>query len=183
MSFDVCGPWSKFPKKKTLQMFNVSSEKCIATSGGPSCRGMLTVDEREKSFLNWSELYPCPKEMSQACFFSLGESYRVRCFYCYGGLGSWEPGDILLIKGKHFVEDVLKKQITNENYQSNSASLTTETEESKNTSLCKICLVNELEIVFLPCSHLVCCTICAASVEECCICREKIDFMLKVFVS
>lgn len=41
-------------------------------------------------------------------------------------------------------------------------------------SLCKICLVEKLEVVILPCQHYACCKLCTMALVECPICRSKI---------
>ena len=39
---------------------------------------------------------------------------------------------------------------------------------------CKVCLDSVVEIIFLPCSHLVCCVQCAASMSACPVCRSDV---------
>jgi hypothetical protein len=51
----------------------------------------------------------------------------------------------------------------------------------KKLSSCKICLNEKLQIVFLPCRHLVACMVCGNSVKQCPICRRRILATIKVF--
>jgi baculoviral IAP repeat-containing protein 7/8 len=40
---------------------------------------------------------------------------------------------------------------------------------------CKVCMSNELSVLFIPCTHIVCCTKCALEVKNCPFCRRTID--------
>ena len=48
--------------------------------------------------------------------------------------------------------------------------------------VCKICLKNEVRIVFDPCGHLATCTKCSLDLNECPICRRKINKKIRVYV-
>merc|ERR1712096_261576 len=49
---------------------------------------------RLKTFSCWPPALPQrPQELSEAGFFYTGWSDKVKCFYCDGGLESWEPAD------------------------------------------------------------------------------------------
>jgi len=41
-------------------------------------------------------------------------------------------------------------------------------------TICKICLVEEVSIVFLPCGHIVACAQCASALRRCTVCRKPI---------
>jgi len=47
--------------------------------------------------------------------------------------------------------------------------------------LCKVCLVNELNSVLLPCSHQTVCTECASKLYECPLCRSQIDQVVRIY--
>lgn len=49
--------------------------------------------------------------------------------------------------------------------------------------LCRVCMVQERGVVFLPCGHLATCPSCAASVTECVMCRTPIAGTLRTFLS
>ncbi|XP_075226321.1 death-associated inhibitor of apoptosis 2-like [Lycorma delicatula] len=53
-------------------------------------------------------------------------------------------------------------------------SLEEENRRLKEARLCKICMDREIEIVFLPCGHLVTCVQCAHSLSDCPLCRKEI---------
>lgn len=56
-------------------------------------------------------------------------------------------------------------------------------EELKMSTICKVCLGKEVNCVFLPCRHLVCCNECASKVEYCPVCRLKIIGTVKTFMA
>ena len=47
---------------------------------------------------------------------------------------------------------------------------------------CKVCLKEEVEILFDPCGHLSTCTKCSSGLNECPICRRKINKKIRAFV-
>ncbi|XP_076078107.1 baculoviral IAP repeat-containing protein 7-like [Mytilus galloprovincialis] len=48
---------------------------------------------------------------------------------------------------------------------------------------CKICLENEVGIVFLPCGHLCCCVQCAPAVQQCPVCRAQIRGNVRTYIT
>ncbi|XP_052075900.1 baculoviral IAP repeat-containing protein 2-like isoform X2 [Mytilus californianus] len=87
---------------------------------------------RLDSFSHWPQhLTQSPEEMVTAGFFFTGTDDHCRCFFCGGGLRSWEPGDqpwieharwyqkctfLLQCKGEKFIEDVqMNRILPNEN--------------------------------------------------------------------
>ncbi|KAL8562474.1 hypothetical protein ACOMHN_008618 [Nucella lapillus] len=57
-----------------------------------------------------------------------------------------------------------------------------ENESLRDKQLCKICMERDVEVIFLPCKHFVCCAPCSAAVQECPICRVTIQSIDKVFM-
>ena len=53
---------------------------------------------------------------------------------------------------------------------------------SENNLQCKICMDNNLEVVFIPCGHFVCCSSCAQSLVECPCCRQVISSVMKTYL-
>ncbi|KYN06128.1 Baculoviral IAP repeat-containing protein 3 [Cyphomyrmex costatus] len=49
-------------------------------------------------------------------------------------------------------------------------------------SLCKICFGKDLEVLFLPCKHLIACEQCAQNVTECRVCRMVVERTLRVYI-
>jgi baculoviral IAP repeat-containing protein 7/8 len=48
---------------------------------------------------------------------------------------------------------------------------------------CKVCMNNELGVLFLPCAHIVCCTKCALEVKNCPFCRKQFHTAVRVHFS
>ncbi|XP_075820078.1 baculoviral IAP repeat-containing protein 7 isoform X2 [Microtus pennsylvanicus] len=90
--------------------------------GEPAFPEMDSEDLRLASFYNWPPTAGIqPEPLAAAGFFHTGQQDKVRCFFCYGGLQSWEQGDdpwteharwfprcrfLLQSKGRHFVERI-----------------------------------------------------------------------------
>ncbi|XP_069139199.1 baculoviral IAP repeat-containing protein 8-like [Argopecten irradians] len=60
-------------------------------------------------------------------------------------------------------------------------SLTKENFNLKLRSQCKICMEEDVCVVFLPCGHLVCCFSCASLLHECPICRGAIEDKVRIY--
>ncbi|XP_025097688.1 baculoviral IAP repeat-containing protein 7-like [Pomacea canaliculata] len=58
-----------------------------------------------------------------------------------------------------------------------------ENESLKDKQLCKICMERDVEVIFYPCRHLVCCATCGAAVTTCPVCRHQIESVDKVFLA
>lgn len=61
--------------------------------------------------------------------------------------------------------------------------LHTQIEEQERQTVCKVCLIEEAIIVFLPCDHLACCENCAVQLHICAVCRTSITEKIKVYKS
>jgi baculoviral IAP repeat-containing protein 2/3 len=48
---------------------------------------------------------------------------------------------------------------------------------------CKICMAEEIGVVFLPCGHLLSCVYCAPALTQCPLCRETIRGRVRTFLS
>ncbi len=59
----------------------------------------------------------------------------------------------------------------------------TQLDSIDNSKLCKICLDHQLEIVLLPCRHMVTCARCTASQTNCPVCRQQIKYVIKPIVA
>jgi len=51
----------------------------------------------------------------------------------------------------------------------------------KEERLCKICLDNEKEVIFIPCGHFAACASCGTSFSKCPVCRSNITSIVKTF--
>ncbi|XP_055887551.1 death-associated inhibitor of apoptosis 2-like isoform X1 [Biomphalaria glabrata] len=50
-------------------------------------------------------------------------------------------------------------------------------------TLCKVCLENEIAMVFLPCGHFVCCFNCSLQIKTCPVCRTAIKGVVRAYIS
>ncbi|XP_037667109.1 baculoviral IAP repeat-containing protein 7 [Choloepus didactylus] len=89
---------------------------------GPALPEMGSPERRLASFSAWPPTAAVPPaQLAAAGFFHTGQQDKVRCFFCYGGLQSWEQGDdpwaehatwfprcefLLRSKGRDFVRSV-----------------------------------------------------------------------------
>ena len=64
-----------------------------------------------------------------------------------------------------------------------SVDLEQENRRLKEARICKICMDNEIGVVFLPCGHLICCVQCAPSLKDCPLCRTNIQGTVKTYMS
>lgn len=62
-------------------------------------------------------------------------------------------------------------------------SLEEEVRRLKEARLCKICMDEEVGVVFLPCGHLVTCVNCAPSLHDCPMCRQLIKATVRTFLA
>ena len=58
-----------------------------------------------------------------------------------------------------------------------------ENQEMKEQRQCKVCMDSEVEVVFLPCAHLVACASCATGLRNCAVCRTPIQETVRVYMS
>jgi E3 ubiquitin-protein ligase MUL1 len=60
-------------------------------------------------------------------------------------------------------------------------------DDDDETGLCRVCLDERSDVVYVPCGHICCCTLCdgtkAAGQKECMMCKALIDYKQKVFIS
>ena len=64
-----------------------------------------------------------------------------------------------------------------------SSLISKENRQLKERNLCKICLDNEICILFIPCRHVATCEECADAIKQCPICRALIVGTLKTFLA
>jgi len=55
--------------------------------------------------------------------------------------------------------------------------------ETHSQLMCKICMDNDVGVVFLPCGHLVSCTSCATAFPNCALCRQPIRGVVRAYLS
>lgn len=64
-----------------------------------------------------------------------------------------------------------------------SKELADELERIRDSRMCKVCMDAEMDVVFLPCAHMITCANCAVALTQCPICRKDIKYTIKPIVS
>lgn len=64
-----------------------------------------------------------------------------------------------------------------------SQDLAAELEKIRDSHMCKVCMDAEIDMVFLPCTHMVTCSSCALALSQCPICRNDIKYAIKPILS
>lgn len=197
---------------------------CYSKATRPIHASYETPYSRYLSFSDWPDKKsPSKHTLVEAGFFYYGKEDKTMCFFCGGGLRSWQSNDdpweqhalwfqhcpfILFAKGPKFIEFVAKTHLTVPQpplaspESSPEGSVTTDdlTEELRNIdllgnelgtpidlpdieefNLCKICFMNDIASVFIPCGHQLSCYKCAVQVPKCPVCRAHVHNVLRVF--
>ncbi|GFS54966.1 e3 ubiquitin-protein ligase IAP-3 [Trichonephila clavipes] len=160
------------------------------------------VDEKNRlvTYRNWPLLMLNPKQLAKCGFYYTGGLDVVTCYCCNGSLGNWKTSDDPLTEHEKFfphceymhlirmklnnkAKCLLKNQILQETcktlkVQEVAASRNTRAE---NTIICKICMNDEMNVIFQPCSHFISCHICAEKIFDCPLCRNPVIHKMKVF--
>uniref|UniRef100_A0A8C1GTK6 E3 ubiquitin-protein ligase XIAP n=1 Tax=Cyprinus carpio TaxID=7962 RepID=A0A8C1GTK6_CYPCA len=149
-----------------------------------------------------------PDRLARAGFYSTGEQDRVLCFKCGGGLKTWRPDEdpweeharhypgcsfLLAEKGEEYVNSVQLRSPKGDHsgYTSVEALIEdisaqendpmTKLEKLQREKLCKVCMDRDINIVFIPCGHLVTCQKCSESLNKCPICCADITQKIKTY--
>lgn len=224
----------------------------------PKRPDMAVTATRYNTFEGWPHNDShAASEMAEAGFYYTGHADLVRCFFCKGGLKTWEQSDrpwvehgrwfprcpfVRLCKGQRFVDaiqklneaggrptialDDVKREMArleeesrsnrpstllpastpNPTLQADSAEgavagtvfrgevavgqgndvealsrrLEEENQEMRETTLCKMCQTREVNVLFLPCGHLVACAHCAPALRTCAMCRQAVKGSVRV---
>ncbi|XP_039257064.2 uncharacterized protein LOC120333770 [Styela clava] len=56
-------------------------------------------------------------------------------------------------------------------------------EKKQEEKMCKICFTNDADMVFVPCSHMVCCRTCTEAIRQCPVCRKKIEKAIRTYLN
>lgn len=133
-----------------------------------------TFDSRLDTFKDWPiSIAQKPKDLAKAGYFYTGRGDLIKCFHCGTTLRNLLPTDD--VNQLHFSQF--------ENCEFLQMYAEKEKEKEATNSVCKICMTNDLCVLFLPCKHLACCMNCSVALSHCCICRKDICGYLKVYLS
>lgn len=80
-------------------------------------------------------------------------------------------------------ENPVQKPEESADTQESHMSLKEENRQLKERCVCKVCLVNEVKVVFLPCGHIASCFSCSLAMKDCVICRSPISGTARIFLA
>ncbi|XP_053392226.1 baculoviral IAP repeat-containing protein 7-B-like [Mercenaria mercenaria] len=83
--------------------------------------------------------------------------------------------------GDSFSESLGEKTYTDDALDTEQDRLLKENRALKHRMTCKICLVNDACIVFIPCGHMVSCRQCAGRQNKCAVCRADIKDTIRAY--
>ena len=151
------------PFLKGMNVKNIPMNRKILTPLHPD---MMNEIKRLKSLNNWKNISVSKFNLAESGFYFIGNI--LKCFWC-----SFELNDV----GENF----LKTHAKNRPECIFAQSLLKEESRSENSENCKICMMTECDILFIPCNHFVSCETCASRIKNCCVCRSTISQKIKVF--
>lgn len=167
----------------------------VYSYGGVYTEDMVSVSLREKSFNDCNIGWMDPKAFAAAGFFFVGNPLHpdaVSCYSCGVILQYWSQGEcpyeehavfhphcahLYLAKGMDWIYQA---------YQGILSCSTRADDGDRDTRYypkCVICLEKDVSCLYLPCSHVATCKGCGATVNRCPICRTKIGFIVRFFLS
>jgi hypothetical protein len=144
-----------------------------------------------------------PGALVEAGFFYTEEVDLCKCYYCGLNIASWAVTDVpwvehaiwstkceflILMKGQPFIDRV-RSAATNRKALKAIEQETAKVHDKQivinsNPKLtCKICLEEEMRLVFQPCGHFCACVDCGLQVLTCPICRVEIKSWIKLYLS
>ncbi|KAL0830583.1 hypothetical protein ABMA28_002732 [Loxostege sticticalis] len=166
---------------------------------------------RLRTFNDWPRcMRQKPEDLAEAGFFYTGQGDKTKCFYCDGGLKDWENDDVpweqharwfdrcayvQLVKGREYVQKVLTEAclvpapkdeagaVGPAPVQTTTANEKEEDNTIDDSKICKICYVEERNVVFVPCGHVVACAKCALATDKCPMCRRTFQNAVRLYYS
>ena len=101
--------------------------------------------------------------------------------FCSGVLSSQEVNDILsVILGRKVATRFKSKPRAFDNASGRVPTVIEKPSDGSRVT-CKVCLDNEVSLVFVPCGHLVTCSSCADHLTDCPVCRKRITSRIRTF--
>ncbi|XP_066297349.1 putative inhibitor of apoptosis [Branchiostoma lanceolatum] len=157
-------------------------------------RGLRHESKRLETFSDWPQHAPVKSEaLAAAGFFYTGKGDNTQCCICGNVISHWKEGDDPVVKHFYLFPDcefILGYGVGNvpvssslESQQETVPSEESEVERLKEERMCKICMEEETEIVFVPCGHFAVCQNCSASLHCCPICRKDIDRTVRTYMA
>ena len=118
---------------------------------------------RLETFKRWPKSHIVkPQSLAQAGFYYTNRDDYVQCAYCLGSIYNWMLGDNAMEEHRRLFPNCGFVKRVGNRYK------------------CIKCLHAEVDVVFIPCLHITCCSKCAVTMTNCLMCREGIKSNLKV---
>lgn len=130
--------------------------------------------ERKNSFID----YPKPEiieKLVEAGFFYNGCSDETICFLCGLGMKQWLLDEEPWINHQTWNPLCLHVICNKDN--------STFLWKKEKHNHCKFCNERSLEMLFIPCQHLICCDMCSKRIVFCLLCNKKVESTIKVSFS
>lgn len=149
-------------------------------------------NNRIRSFANWPYPSISGRKMAEAGFYYTDYEDVVRCPYCFIEGYRWKDEDnpredhatwspnCPFIRG--LPEATVNQDIPPDRPSVVVERLPQETVQLESNRLCKICYGNDIEIVLIPCGHLVLCRECALHIETCPLCRQTVCGKMRAYL-
>jgi len=122
--------------------------------------------------------YKCDFDLCQVCSYNLIKNKPILLPLFPQRNFTKSNNDVINALQKHFK----KMTIHEENKEIKNKSTPPTTETGNGNMKCVICLEKDKCFLFLPCRHVSCCEDCSNKVNQCPICRNRIDSKLKIFL-
>lgn len=199
------GSSSSTSSSPTTSLFgNVIGNDVIQKHRPPCHANYVTFDSRLRSFPpNWQSLCLVDaSSLAEAGYFYAGPFQDVHstimdavtCFHCNQRTCHWEKDDnaweehkkqspncyFLRLNFCHLGEKGSQEKLSGIGKQLSSIA---DKVHKIQQSGCKVCLNNEVEMLFLPCRHANSCSSCASALTKCPTCRTTIDNSIRIYLS
>ncbi len=141
--------------------------------------GFFIESERLASFHSWPKQTEVPVELfKRSGLFFTGKSDITQCAFCDSRLNNWQQNDhpLLEIAKWHPTCPYVRGTETRNIHDTTDRSTT-------DTTKCKVCLINELKIMTLPCAHIATCNDCSPHLQFCVVCRSLIVTKKRIYLA
>ncbi len=129
----------------------------------PLNKAMGDEMSRLETFKHWPKPHIVSSmELARAGLYYLNRDDHVQCAFCLGSIYNWVHGDNAMEEHRRLNPNCRFIKRVGNRYR------------------CIKCHHAEVEVVFIPCLHITCCSRCAEKMTNCLMCREGIKSNLKL---
>lgn len=154
--------------------------------------------ERLRSYGHWPKMMrQRPQSLSKAGFFYTQTGDRVICFSCGKMFCEWETDQepwkrhalesvrceyVKRVRGQDYIDLAIAEHILGILRAREPTDTTLQTPSADGDfKLCRICCSSDRDTAFYPCGHVIACSTCSASLENCPVCRRPYEKVLKIY--